>query len=111
MAGYYFLTLAALVVAGFFLGRYRAASLAVGANGGPMLHSLPTYHGLFTAALIFVPMLLTFMIGAPVLGRLANSAALSFFPPEVAADELQARVRAARCGQPGRRPVLGHALA
>ncbi len=89
MAGYYFLTLAALVVAGFFLGRYRAASLAVGANGGPMLHSLPTYHGLYTAALIFVPMLLTFMIGTPVLGRLANSSALSFFPPEIAADELR----------------------
>jgi phosphate transport system permease protein len=89
MAGYYFLTLAALVVAGFFLGRFRAASLAIGAGGGAMLHSLPTYHGLYTAALILVPMLLAFTIGAPLLGRLANLAALSSFPPEVAADELR----------------------
>jgi phosphate transport system permease protein len=90
MAGTYFLTLAALVVAGFFLGRYRATALAVGnGGGGPILHSLPAYHGLLTAALVLVPMLLVFVVGAPLLTRLANAAALSYFPPEVAADELK----------------------
>jgi len=89
MAGYYFLTLAALVVAAFLLGRFRAASLVVGGRGAPLLHSLPTYHGLYVAALVLMPMLLVFVVGSPLIGRLANSAALSHFPPDVAADELR----------------------
>ena len=63
MAGYYFLTLAALVVAAFLLGRFRAASLVVGGRGAPLLHSLPTYHGLYVAALVLMPMLLVFVVG------------------------------------------------
>ena len=89
MAGYYFLTLAVLVVAGFLLGRFRATRLVVGARGGPMLHSMPAYHGLYAAAMILVPMLVVFAVGAPVLARIANAAALSVFPPEEAADELR----------------------
>ena len=89
MAGYYFLTLAVLVLIGFFLGRYRASAVATAAGGRAVLHSLPAYHGLFTVAAVFVPMLLVFAIGAPVIGRLANSAALSHFSPDVAADDLQ----------------------
>jgi phosphate transport system permease protein len=89
MAGYYFLTLAVLVALGFLAGRQRAAAIAVGADSGSMLHSLPAYHGLLTAAMVLVPMLALFTIGAPVLGRLANVAALSHFPPEIAGDELK----------------------
>src|SRR5262245_3369609 len=89
MAGYYFLTLSALVVAGFFLGRFRAARLVAGTRGGPMLHSMPAYHGLYTAAMILVPMLVAFAFVAPIIGRLANAAALAGFPAEVAADELR----------------------
>jgi phosphate transport system permease protein len=90
MAGYYFLTLAVLVAVGFLAGRQRAAAIAVGANSsGSVLHSLPAYHGLLTAAMVLVPMLAVFAIGMPVLARLANAAALSYFPPEVAADELK----------------------
>src|SRR5262245_64923210 len=89
MAGYYFLTLAALVVAGFFLGRFRAARLVAGTPGGPMLHSMPAYHGFYTAAMILVPMLVVFAFGAPIIGRLANVAALAGFPAEAAADQLR----------------------
>jgi phosphate transport system permease protein len=89
MVGFYWLTLAALVVAGFFAGRFRAAALVADAASRQSLHSLPAYHGLFTAAMVLVPMLLVFAIGEPLLARLANSAALSAFPPDVAVDELK----------------------
>jgi phosphate transport system permease protein len=89
MAGYYFVTLAVLVVAAFLLGRFRAASLGVGDRGGSLLHSLPVYHGLYVAALVLVPMLLVLMAGVPLVGWLANSAALSHFPLDVATDDLK----------------------
>jgi phosphate transport system permease protein len=89
MAGYYFLSLAVLVGVAFLLGRFRATSLSVGDHGGSILHSLPVYHGLYVAGLVLVPMLLVFTVGAPVAGRLANSAALSHFPPDLMADELR----------------------
>jgi phosphate transport system permease protein len=88
MAGYYFLTLAVLVIAGFIAGRRRAQGFTGTKGRTPVLHSLPTYHGLFAAAMIFVPMLVVFVVGAPVVTRLANSAALSYFPADMTADEL-----------------------
>jgi phosphate transport system permease protein len=89
MTGYYFLTLAVLVLAGFFVARRRAATLAGPARSRASLHSLPVYHGLYTAAMILPTMLLVFMVGAPMLGRFATSAAMSHFPTEIAADELR----------------------
>jgi phosphate transport system permease protein len=89
MAGYYFLSLAVLVAAGFLLGRRRAQGIAVSGGSGSVLHSLPAYHGLLTAAMVLVPMLVIFVIGAPALEWLASSLALSYFPPEVAGDELK----------------------
>jgi phosphate transport system permease protein len=89
MAGYYFLTLAILVLAGFLAARSRAANLAGPVKGGTALHSLPVYHGLYTAVMILLAMLLVFSIGAPLLGRIATSAALSHLPPEIAGDELR----------------------
>ncbi len=89
MVELYVLTLAALVVVGFFAGRLRASALLSGSDRGQLLHSLPAYHGLFTAALGLVPMLLVLALGAPLRKHLANSAALSYFPPDVAADDLR----------------------
>ncbi|KAB2849441.1 MAG: phosphate ABC transporter permease subunit PstC [Hyphomicrobiaceae bacterium] len=89
MAGFYWLTLAVLVVTGFLAGRYRAVAFAGSRGSGQLLHSLPAYHGLFTAAVVLVPMLLVFAIGAPLVTWLANSAALAKFSPDVAADELK----------------------
>lgn len=86
MSATYFATLAALVLAGFFLSRGKASSLA--GSGKGLLHSLPIYHGLFTVVLVLVPMLVVFAIGAPLLGRLVESAALAAFPGKVAEDVL-----------------------
>ncbi|HKZ97397.1 MAG TPA: phosphate ABC transporter permease subunit PstC [Hyphomicrobiaceae bacterium] len=84
MAGYYFLTLAVLLLAAFFVGRSRA----VGVSGGNFaaMHSLPTYHGLLLAAMVLVPMLFVFAIGAPLVNALSNSYALSHFPADVQSD-------------------------
>lgn len=88
MSGIYFTTMALLVLTGFFLSRSRAQGVAR-ESGGALLHSLPVYHGLYAAALIFVPMLLVFAIGTPILDRIANSSALAAFPADVASDELR----------------------
>ncbi|KAB2937247.1 phosphate ABC transporter permease subunit PstC [Hyphomicrobium sp.] len=87
MAGMYFVSFALLVVAGFLVARSRAHGLASGNLGS--LHSLPIYHGLFTAVAVLVPMLVVFAIGAPLVIQMATSNALSYFGPEVAADALR----------------------
>lgn len=88
MAGFYFLAVAAFVLAGFFIGRRRAQSLVTDARGSA-LHSLPAYHGLLTATAALVPMLLVFAAALPVVNHLAISNALDYFDPQVAADPLQ----------------------
>src|SRR5262245_36673759 len=90
MASIYFLSLAILAVAGFVIGRTRAGAIAssVPRTTG-MLHSLPSYHGLLTATAAFVPMLLIFVIGAPLLQKWLEAGALSYFPPDTAGDPLQ----------------------
>ncbi len=75
-----------LVMAGFFVSRGRA--IAVGGAKLSQLHSLPVYHGLYTAALVLVPMLLVYAIGTPVVGWLAEHNALSNFPSESITDPL-----------------------
>ena len=42
------------------------------------MHSLPSYHGLLAASAALVPMLLIYVIGAPLLQRLLEAGALSF---------------------------------
>jgi phosphate transport system permease protein len=86
MSAIYFATLAVLVLAGFFLSRWKATRLTGGGKG--LLHSLPVYHGLFSTVLVFVPMLVVFAVGAPLLTRLVDGAALAAFPGKVAEDPL-----------------------
>jgi phosphate transport system permease protein len=88
MAGLYFVTLAALVLAAFFAGRERARGLAASVKAGD-LHSLPVYHGLLVAVAVMVPMLIVYAIATPMVGRLALTNALDFFGPEAASDELK----------------------
>ena len=88
MAGYYFLAVAALVLAGFFAGRFRARGLLTGPGTGG-LHSLPSYHGLLTATAALAPMLLVFVVAMPLVNHLAISNALDYFDPQVVADPLQ----------------------
>jgi phosphate transport system permease protein len=87
MTGLYFLVMTILVAAGFVFGRRRAASIAGGHFA--KMHSLPTYHGLYAAALAFITMLGVFAIGAPVIQWLAEHNAIGFFAPEVGADALK----------------------
>ncbi len=87
MSGYYFATMALLVLAGFFLARSRATGIS--AKGAGSLHSLPNYHGLLAAAAVAVPMLIIYTVGAPLLGKLAESRALAVLSPDIAADPLK----------------------
>src|SRR5262245_15911310 len=90
MASIYFLSLAILTVVGFLVGRTRAGAIASGVpRTTGVLHSLPSYHGLLTATAAFVPMLLVFVIGAPLLQRWIEAGALSYFPPDTAGDALK----------------------
>jgi phosphate transport system permease protein len=86
MSGYYFVTMAVLVLIAFFVSRSRAGRLIKA--GGGNLHSLPNYHGLFAASAVFVPMLLIYLAGVPLLERFANAQALSLFGAEAASDAL-----------------------
>ncbi len=91
MTAIYFITLACLVIGGYFLAasRARAVRPAAGPDSGPAMHSLPTYHGLLAAVSLIVPMILVFAIGTPLVKYLATESAFSFFPPETASDPLQ----------------------
>ncbi|UXN58230.1 phosphate ABC transporter permease subunit PstC [Phyllobacterium zundukense] len=82
----YFLILALLTVSWFLVGRQRASSLA-GADPAS-LHSLPSYHGMFLAALIFLPMILIFIVGAPLAERYIEARAFSGLDPSTISDEL-----------------------
>jgi phosphate transport system permease protein len=87
MAGYYLTLMAVLVVAAFFLGRSRAIDVA--ASRQAHLHSLPAYHGLLLAGYVLVPMLAIVVACTPIVAWLANSNALSHFPPDVQDDALK----------------------
>ena len=87
MSGLYLAATAILVFSGFFISRRRAVAVA-GPNQSSM-HSLPAYHGLYTASCILVPMLLVYAAGLPLISWLAEHNALSFFPAETVADPLK----------------------
>ena len=85
MTAIYFILLAVLVVAGFVWGRSRATAV-----GNPReLHSLPAYHGLFTASAILLPMIVIVTIGTPLAAIYVQYAALQPFDPLQVADGLQ----------------------
>ncbi len=87
MSGVYFLILAVLAVAAFFVGMQRARAMR--ALGSAAIHSLPTYHGLFLASACCVAMLAIFVIGAPLGARYIHAAALSPFDATELADPLK----------------------
>ena len=89
MSGIYFTALALLVLTGFFLVRTKAAAL----TGGPpqkriVIHSLPLYHGLLASTLVLFAMLAVYAIGAPLLSRMAQTAAMTGLPAELTKDAL-----------------------
>ena len=104
MAGLYFVTLAVLVVAAFLPGDRARAAWRRRPRSDACIRC-PTYHGLLLAVPCFVPMLVVYAIATPLVGQLAISNALDFFPPDVAADALQRGDRAARHPESGRGPI------
>lgn len=87
MTGFYFLSIAVLMVAAFVMGRSRATALAAGGRG--VLHSLPTYHGLLPMTAVLGIMLAVFAVGSVVTARLAESGALGLLGPEFLSDPLK----------------------
>ncbi|MDX2308418.1 MAG: phosphate ABC transporter permease subunit PstC [Hyphomicrobium sp.] len=87
MAGWYLSLTLLLVVSAFFAASSRARSVA-GGNFAAM-HSLPSYHGLYTATIVVVPMLIILVAGSIVVGQLANYAAYGRLPADVVGDHLK----------------------
>ncbi|MBK1870822.1 phosphate ABC transporter permease subunit PstC [Aestuariivirga sp. YIM B02566] len=86
MSGTYFAIMAALVLAGFFLGAQRARGVR-GDQAG-MLHSLPAYHGLYIAAAVLTVMMVIFVVGAPLASHYVVSQGLGAFDPSEVAEQL-----------------------
>jgi phosphate transport system permease protein len=80
---YTLLTLA-VTIAGFLLGRKNGLAFYASAARRTDVHSLPVYHGLFTASVTLVPMLLAVIVWMNVAPAYTRSAAFSVAPPKSA---------------------------
>ncbi len=87
MAGWYALVVVALLIAGYVLASARARSVA--GNDFAGMHSLPAYHGLYTAALAFLPALVVFLAGSIMTGQVATLSAVSALPENIQSDVLK----------------------
>jgi phosphate transport system permease protein len=87
MAASYFLAALALVAAAYVTVRSRAMAVAGGQPS--VLHSLPAYHGMYTATIVLVALLLVWVIGSPLVSWLAERAALAGQPADIAADGMK----------------------
>jgi phosphate transport system permease protein len=83
----YLLLMLVLVALGFVLSRRRAVCAVDGRLSE--LHSLPIYHGLYTASLVILPMLVVLVVGQPLLSWISERAALAYFPAETLTDPLR----------------------
>ena len=79
MSGTYFVVLAALVLAAFFLGAQRARGMR--GDTSNLLHSVPAYHGLYIAAAVLTAMMAIYVIGAPFGSHYIVSQGLGAFDP------------------------------
>ncbi len=82
MSAIYLLALAAIVVAAYVYGRRRGYAFRSlrSPGAGAQVHSLPTYHGWFTAIAAAVPMLILFAVWSPLAPRLIEAETLSQLP-------------------------------
>ncbi|MBY0227124.1 MAG: phosphate ABC transporter permease subunit PstC [Hyphomicrobium sp.] len=87
MASWYALVAVGLFIAGYILAGSRARAVAGGDYAG--MHSLPTYHGLYTASLAFLPALFIFICGSFIAGQLATYSAISALPENIQSDVLR----------------------
>jgi phosphate transport system permease protein len=110
MASIYFFCLGGLTLLSFVLARSRAHAL--GAANGALLHSRPSYHGLFLAGLVFLAMFAVFILGWPFVSWLAEHRALAILPIEVTSDQLkrEAALREILSLAPGDTPAADTAM-
>ncbi len=87
MAVLYLIATLLLIASGFIVSRSRAAGVAGGRFA--KMHSLPLYHGLYTAALVLMAMLIAYAVGTPLLQWLAEHSALSHYPADISSDALK----------------------
>ncbi len=87
MTAYFFLATLVLGITAFLTARSRALSVAGGQPA--VLHSLPVYHGLYTAMLVLVAMLAVWAIGTPMVDAFAQRAALSGQSADVVGDTIK----------------------
>jgi phosphate transport system permease protein len=80
MVSVYLIAVLVLAVLAFLAGRRRGIALLA---DGRRAHSLPIYHGLYTATAVVVPMLLLFIAWGQVAPRLADHMALASLPADV----------------------------
>jgi phosphate transport system permease protein len=86
MVAVYFLALAVLVVAAFFLGRRRGASFQA---AGGSVHSLPSYHGLFLAISVAIPMIAVLVVWEIAAPQMVERMAIAALPANMQpADDL-----------------------
>ncbi|MFO7477735.1 MAG: phosphate ABC transporter permease subunit PstC, partial [Methyloceanibacter sp.] len=79
MIGYVLLTLLALAVLSYFLGRRRAVASVEGRQ--EELHSRPTYHGAFVAAWVGIPAFLLVLVWLGLQGPVIDRLLLWSLPP------------------------------
>jgi phosphate transport system permease protein len=77
MSAIYFLAIGVLSVAAYIYGRQRGTSFR---TVGTIVHSLPSYHGWFTAIAVAAPMLLLFCIWSPIAPKIVEAEALARLP-------------------------------
>ena len=77
MVALYLIALVMLVVAAFIVGRQRGTAFR---EAGHTVHSLPTYHGLFTASATLIPMLLVLALWGPIAPRVVEHFAVGSLP-------------------------------
>jgi phosphate transport system permease protein len=87
MAGWYALVAVAVFITGYVLASRRARAVAGGNYAG--MHSLPTYHGLYTASLALLPAVFIFIVGSFVASKLATYSAISVLPDSIQSDILK----------------------
>jgi phosphate transport system permease protein len=81
----FFVSLLILAIAGFLVGRSRAAA----ANRTEKLHSRPPYHGAFVLLCVLIPMLLILVVGIPVAHHVVDVQALTALDPALLDDSLR----------------------
>ena len=73
-------TILGIALVWFFIGRQKAVSCR---TGGARLHSLPHYHGLWSALLAFIPAVLLLILWSIIDVQLFKGWVREFYPPEL----------------------------